>query len=196
MINGWIILGAIIWLYMLSVVNRAHLNAIHFWLGSIGLFLLMAFSARAYFVWLLSAVVTQITGWWGDLTGLYTSSYINGMISIKNAHGLVLLFVDYECSGIIETIAYLSLLWFYPMYNRAQKVKLTFTGAGWILLANVFRLSLIASILYYAGSGAFFLVHSVLGRIIFYVLVIILYYNVFTRVQFDEAGSRFNYGRK
>lgn len=132
----------------------------------------------------------------GDLTGLYTSSYINGMISIKNAHGLVLLFVDYECSGIIETIAYLSLLWFYPMYNRAQKVKLTFTGAGWILLANVFRLSLIASILYYAGSGAFFLVHSVLGRIIFYVLVIILYYNVFTRVQFDEAGSRFNYGRK
>ena len=71
----------------------------------------MAFISRAYFVWFLSACITQVTGWWGTLTGLYSSSYINNLISIHNSHGLIMLFVDYECSGIIETLAYLSLLW-------------------------------------------------------------------------------------
>ena len=179
MLNGLIIIGIILWLYLLSVLNRANLIGFHFWVGSVGLFAIMAFISRAYFVWFLSACITQVTGWWGTLTGLYSSSYINNLISIHNSHGLIMLFVDYECSGIIETLAYLSLLWFYPMYQKMEKIRLTFIGIAWIFMANVFRLSLISTIIYYAGSGAFFWVHSILGRIIFYVLVIILYYNVF-----------------
>ena len=76
MITGTIILGTIIWLYALSVLHRAHLDAIHFWVGSVGLFIILAFACRAYFVWLLSTLVTEVTGWWGHLTGIYTSSYL------------------------------------------------------------------------------------------------------------------------
>ncbi|EKW99326.1 exosortase family protein XrtG [Ligilactobacillus saerimneri] len=190
MITGTIILGTIIWLYALSVLHRAHLDAIHFWVGSVGLFIILAFVCRAYFVWLLSALVTEVTGWWGHLTGIYTSSYLHNLISIKNNHGLVLLFVDYECSGIIETLAYLSLLWFYPFYRGMAKVKWTVLGVGWIFIANVFRLSLIATILYYTGNGSFFWVHTVFGRILFYVMVIGLYYHVFTRSQLGQAGHQ------
>lgn len=121
MLNGPIIIGIILWLYLLSVLNRANLIGFHFWVGSVGLFAIMAFISRAYFVWFLSACITQVTGWWGTLTGLYSSSYINNLISIHNLHGLIMLFVDYECSGIIETLAYLSLLWFYPMYQKMEK---------------------------------------------------------------------------
>ena len=187
MLNFWILLGAAAWLYALSVLTRAKQPALHFWVGSVGLFALLAFSSRAYFVWFLSSLVTAVTGWWGHLSGYYSVSYIHSLISITNDRGLILLFVDYECSGIIETLAYFSLLWFYPLYNRAAKAKLTLFGGGCLFLANVFRLSLISTILYYAGSGAFFWVHSILGRLIFYVLVIILYYNVFTRVQFRRG---------
>ena len=74
MLNGPIIIGIILWLYLLSVLNRANLIGFHFWVGSVGLFAIMAFISRAYFVWFLSACITQVTGWWGTLTGLYSSS--------------------------------------------------------------------------------------------------------------------------
>lgn len=197
MLNFWIVLGAVIWLYALSVLHRAKLAGLYFWVGSVGLFTLLAFTSRAYLVWFLSAVVTSVTGWWGNLVGIYTTSYLHNLIQIHNAHGLTLLFVDYECSGIIETLAYLSLLWFYPLYTRAAKVKLSVAGFAWIFGSNVVRLSLIATILYFTGPAAFFWVHSILGRLIFYVLVIILYYRVFTRPQFNlQDTPRFNYGGK
>lgn len=47
MITGTIILGTIIWLYALSVLHRAHLDAIHFWVGSVGLFIILAFVCLA-----------------------------------------------------------------------------------------------------------------------------------------------------
>lgn len=50
MLNGPIIIGIILWLYLLSVLNRANLIGFHFWVGSVGLFAIMAFISRAYFV--------------------------------------------------------------------------------------------------------------------------------------------------
>ena len=38
MLNGLIIIGIILWLYLLSVLNRANLIGFHFWVGSVGLF--------------------------------------------------------------------------------------------------------------------------------------------------------------
>jgi exosortase family protein XrtG len=47
----------------------------------------------------------------------------------------------------------------------------------------VLRLNVVITIVHFGGGEAFFLAHSVIGRLIFYVLVIVLYYNVFTYSQ-------------
>ena len=197
MLNGWIIIGAIVWWYALSVLKRAKLDAYFFWVGAIGLIALLAFMSRAYFVWFLSAAITQVTGIFGHLTGMFTVTYIHNLIEIHNAHGLVMLLVDYECSGIIETLAYLSLVVFYPLYNMREKGILIIGGSLWIFVSNVIRLLVISVSVYYLGADSLFWMHSVVGRIVFYILVIILYYNVFTRPQIIRTITQgFNYKEK
>jgi len=51
----------------------------------------------------------------------------------------------------------------------------------------VLRLALIIVIVHFAGGGAFFIGHSIIGRMVFYILVIALYYNVFTYSQISHS---------
>ncbi|MDG5112319.1 hypothetical protein P8T56_01915 [Companilactobacillus pabuli] len=49
------------------------------------------------------------------------------------------------------------------------------------------RLALIIIIVHFAGGSAFFIGHSIVGRMVFYILVIALYYNVFTYSQISHS---------
>ena len=44
-----------------------------------------------------------------------------GLISINNATQPLTMTIDYECSGIIETMAYISIVAFFPIFNRYEK---------------------------------------------------------------------------
>ena len=75
---------------------------------------------------LLGVVLTQLVIKVVDLFGSFAnvteefSKY--SLIVIHSANEQMSLYVDYECSGVIETAAYLGLLTFYPLYNRQEKV--------------------------------------------------------------------------
>lgn len=183
MLNGWIILGIVIWIYGLSVLKRADLSGFNFWWGSIGLFIITAFIFRPYFVWLISDILTSTLGVFASITHWFTAYPVTNFIQIDVGKNSVQLFVDYECSGVIEFLSYISLVAFYPLYNRQAKITAGVVGSLWIFVANIVRLLLIAVIVKYCGVGSLFWAHSILGRLLFYALVIILYYNVFTRPQ-------------
>lgn len=68
MLNGWLILGIIVWLYGLSVLKRGDLSGVYFWWGSIGLFIISAFIFRPYFVWLISYLLTNTLGVFAKIT--------------------------------------------------------------------------------------------------------------------------------
>ncbi len=183
MLNGWIIVGTIIWIYGLSVLKRADLSGFYFWWGSIGLFIIAAFICHPYFVWLVYDMLTSTLGIFAKVTHWFTAYPITNFIQINVGHNSVQLFVDYECSGVIEFLAYISLVAFYPLYDRQAKIVAGLVGTIWIFAANILRLLFIAIIVRYCGASSLFWAHSVLGRLLFYILVIILYYNVFTRPQ-------------
>lgn len=84
-------------------------------------------------------------------------------------------------------MAYVSLLAFYPMYSRKEKVFYLLVGMFWIYLANVIRLMIVIIMVHFGGAGLFYLAHSILGRLIFYLLVITLYYNVFTYSRLSQG---------
>lgn len=183
MINFYIILGFIGWCYLLSVLNRAKLPALYYWCGCIGMFVLLSFVCHSYFVWFLASLVSRGAGIVGILTHTFTFYSFPAELAMSVPHGAVHLMIDYECSGIIETTAYLSLLAFFPIYNRQEKIKLALVGILWIYLSNVLRLSIVGITVHLCGPASLFIVHAIIGRIIFYVLTIILYYNVFTHSQ-------------
>lgn len=183
MVNFYIVIGFVGWCYLLSVLNRAHLPALYYWCASIGMFILLAFSLHAYFVWFLASLVSRGAGLIGILTHTFSFYAFPAELVLSVPHGVVHLMIDYECSGIIETTAFLSLLTFFPIYTRQDKIKLAIIGFLWIYLANVARLVLVGVTVHFLGPACLFWVHGVLGRLIFYILTIILYYNVFTHSQ-------------
>ncbi|MCR1901724.1 exosortase family protein XrtG [Ligilactobacillus apodemi] len=170
----------ILWLYLLSVLKRAALAGYYFIFGSVGLFSALVFLGQNYLVWLFSATLTKCVNVIGELTGTFNAIQAN-LLQIIRSHETLYLWVDFECSGIIETTAFIGLIAFYPLYTRQERLLLAFAGSLFIFCANLLRLSLIAIALYHFGSPSFYLWHSLIGRIVFYLLVLILYYNVFTR---------------
>lgn len=171
----------IVWVYLLSVLKRSKLTAFHFIVGSIGFFLMLVYISKPFLSVVLTKLVTAGTALFGSLTGIYEAVYQYSLIQIQNSHDTIIMFVDYECSGIIETTAFLALIIFYPIYKRSEKQLLSVIGIVWIYLSNVLRLILISLLVYFLGKDVFDVAHAVIGRLFFYVLTIVLYFNVFTK---------------
>lgn len=178
--NIFLLIGVILWLYALSVLKRAELPAIYFIVGSVGFFFILFFISRPYFIWVMVRAISMTLALIANLFHLAEVYSDYGLVIISNGFNNITMTIDYECSGVIETAAFWGLLTFYPMYQAKEKVFLGLAGLLWISLANILRLTLIIIIVHIFGTDYFFLAHSIIGRIVFYILVVFFYYRVFT----------------
>lgn len=174
------------WLYLVSVLKRTQLVAFHFIVGSLGLFAILLIVSKPFIVPFMSQLVTFLSGLVGSLTQTFSAIYEHSLIYINNTQGVVIMFVDSECSGVVESAAFIGLLTFFPLYKNNEKIVLSFIGILWILMANVIRILVIAFIVFYFGQSAFYLAHTIIGRVVFYLLTIVLYFNVFTRAHITK----------
>lgn len=182
----YLIIGTIVWLYALTILKRAKLPAFYFIVGSGGLFFILIALSDPYWVWFFTHAVVNGVRWFGAVTGWSTTMPKYSIVSIINQTAPINMSIDYECSGIIETAAYLSLVVFFPLYNRFEKLFFSVAGMLWIYMANVIRLSVIITIVHFAGANYFFVAHAMIGRLVFYALVIVLYYEIFTYSQVSQ----------
>ncbi len=179
---NWLsVVFAIIWVYVLTVLKRCKLD---FWLylvGSVGMFLLCLVWLEPILVVPLQKAVAVVSGMLGELTGVFDSYFQKGMLFIQNGGNSLSLYIDFECSGIIETMAFLALLWFFPVYRFHEKIVVSIGGILSIFLFNVLRIYLICILIYFFGDGIYFYAHTVFARIFFYICTIMLYFLVFTK---------------
>ena len=113
---------AALWVYLLWVLRRAELHAWRFLWGSMGLFILMMVGVRPWLTRPLARYVCAIAGVAGRLTGAFTAYFKYGILYIPAAESSVTLQVDFECSGVIEIMAFFSLLAFFNVYRASEKV--------------------------------------------------------------------------
>lgn len=182
----YLIIGIVLWLYLVSVLKRAHVPAFLFIVGTAGLFFILIGFSNPYWVWFFTHSVINGVRWFGNLTGMSSVMNHYGLISINNPTNPLTMTIDYECSGVIETMAFISIVVFFPIFNRYEKAFFGIFGILWIYLSNVLRLAIIITMVHFGGGQIFYLAHSIVGRVIFYILVIILYYNVFTYSQISH----------
>lgn len=178
-----LVLLVAVWIYVLTVLDRTKLTFWFFLTGSVGTFLLSMLLLEPYLVPVLQKSVSAAAGLLGDLTHLYDSYFSTGVLFVRHGAGSLSLYVDFECSGVIEILAYLSLLWFFPVYRVEEKVVHSFGGVLAIYTANVVRIFLIAGMVHIWGMDMYWLAHSVVGRLFFYACTIVIYFYVFTRTQ-------------
>lgn len=184
-----------IWLYLLSVMKRCKIYYGHFAIGSFGLFIFLMILIRPIAVQPLARVVAAIAGLFGDLTGTFTAFFKYGILFISTQSSSITLQIDLECSGIIEIFAFVSLLAFFQVYKVKERFLVGIVGCVGIIIANVLRIIVICEMIHFFGVSVYFIAHTLVGRIVFYVLSILLYFYVFTKPQIIRTKlGKFSYG--
>ncbi len=180
-----------IWLFLLRVLNKSKLNFWHFLVGSTGAFVLMLVFLQPILAQPLARIVALLAGLPGKIGDIYSAHYKYGVIFIESAAGVISLKIDFECSGIIEIIAYLSLLMFYRVYTVYERIYVGVLGVVAMALANALRITVISVIIYFGGVDLYHIAHTFIGRFVFYGLSVILYFYVFTKPQIikQKVGS-------
>lgn len=173
----------LVWIYLLSVFTRGKLYFYQFIWGSVGLFVFMMMWIQPVAIRPLTNLVCSTAGVAGRMTGFYESYSEYSMLFVQHGSEAISLCIDYECSGIIEMMAYVSMLAFFRVYDWMQRIILSVLGCMMIFFANIIRLFVIGTTIYYFGNDAYYIAHTIVGRIIFYALSVILYYYIFTKSQ-------------
>ncbi|MBQ6016356.1 MAG: exosortase family protein XrtG [Clostridiales bacterium] len=170
-----------LWIWLLRVLRKAGLKFWRYLLGSCGIFLIIMIILRPWLVLPLARIVAAIAGIFGKVTGYYQAYFRYGVIFIESARGAISVGIDMECSGIIEIGAFVSLLTFYEVYNVPERIYVGIIGTLYTILTNALRVGVICTMIHFLGSDYYYMAHTVVGRIIFYVLQVILYFFVFTK---------------
>lgn len=173
----------VIWVYSLTIFKRKKLEFFYFLIGSIGTFLFSFITFREIMTDVLTRLTCYLTGLIGNALGFFKSYTAHAILFVENNDGPISLFVDFECAGVIEILVFISLIWFFAVYNVKEKLIVSVLGTIWIMLANIIRLFSICLIINQFGNESYYLAHTIVGRIIFYALSIAMYFYVFTRAQ-------------
>lgn len=182
----WLILMIcliIVWVHLLRILRKSDLFAWRFLAGSLGFFAILTTMLKDVLTMPLSRCVAALASIFGNLFGAYSTFFKYGIIFITTKTGSMTLQIDFECSGIIEIFAFLSLLAFFDLYKPNEKIILGILGFSYIMICNAIRISLICFIVHCFGNSAYYVAHTFIGRIFFYILSVILYFYVFTKPQ-------------
>lgn len=94
--------------------------------------------------------------------------------------GWTLLKIGVESSGLLEMIVFTSLLLFYPGQSMPQRLRSIIIGCSLTWLANVLRVLLIITMLQLFGKESLVIAHSLVGKGLFFVLTIAIYWYLLT----------------
>lgn len=185
----------VLWVYLLNVLKRAELHFWRFIAGSFGLFIFLMILARPVLTQPLAKAVAAISGLIGSLTNTFSAYFKYGILFIESAAGAITMQVDFECSGIIEIMAFISLLAFFTVYTVNERIAVGVIGTMYIILANVLRVTIICLIIHFFGPSAYYISHTIIGRLVFYTFSVLLYFYVFTKPQIIRMKiGKFTYG--
>jgi len=195
--NIIMVLLFLIWAYIVWTCGRAQLKYQKFLIGSVGLFIFLMFWLEPIASAPLERVVALVAGIIGEMTGTFESYYQYAMLFISNGADPMSIYVSFECSGIIESFAFVSLLLFFEIYDLYERVVLSVVGVLTIFVSNVIRIVVISWMIYFGGNDIYYFAHSIVGRFVFYALSIALYFCVFTKPHIiRQRVGRFSYSKK
>jgi exosortase family protein XrtG len=194
---GLLAVSAVAWVALVWFFRRAKAWLPYFVLGATGSTFLMVVAARSFLPveeWLRIATADSVVAV-GRLIGLNTSvSNVRAgellVISVPHHNQWTLLTIGIECSGLLEAATLIGLVAFLPVRSVSGRVAACAVALAATFAANVVRLLVIVASLVYGGQGTLNVAHVVLGRAVFFVLTIAIFWFVVTRPTLAAVGAR------
>ena len=104
--------------------------------------------------------------------------------------GWTVLQVGIESSGLLEISVLVSLLLFYPGWSLSRRAFLIGMGSLAMWCANIIRMLVIVVMLNQFGKEALVLAHMYIGKAVFFVLVIAIFWVIITRTTLKDLYKR------
>lgn len=185
------IISMLFWGFLLLVFYKEKMNFFKFMAGSVGIFTISMIFFTSHIERELTSLIINILGLIGRGTNYFEVFKENSIISMETRKGIVSILINYECSGVIEMLVYTSLVLFFPFGGIFRRVLSMVAGNIYIFIANIIRVLFIIVLTKSMGASAYYLIHTLFARILFFALMIVLYYFVFTATQlrFQTVGD-------
>jgi exosortase family protein XrtG len=183
----------IIWSGMILFFRRNRVWLLYYLFGAVGLTYGFVFLAGQFLggEQLLAESVA------GAVHGIASSLNIPTRI-FSGAPGMLLVMVIYqdvgwtmlqigvESSGILEISVLISLLSFYPGWRIKRRLGVIGFGVLAVWIANIFRMLVIVILLHRLGKGALVLAHTYIGKIVFFILTVAIFWYLITTVSLAD----------
>lgn len=188
----WPLAATLIMVWALAVIffraNRVWLP--YYLLGSVGLALIVIFLGRATPVQeFMETGVSLATFGVANAVGIPARIFENDANSLMifvighivgNDQGWTMVRVTIECSSLLETGVISGMVGFYPGWTLKRRIGLVLIGTVATYLANIVRMTVIIGTLHLFGKDSLFIAHTIVGRAIFFVLVIAIFWYIIT----------------
>ena len=156
-------------------------------LGSVGLAFILIFAGRATPVepWLQQGVAAGVHAV-SEVINIPTKIFRAApgavlVLVISQDVGWTMLQVTVESSGLLESGVIAGMLMFYPGWSLRKRIYLTIGAFAATYVANIVRLMFIVVTLRFVGKDSLLFSHTIIGRGVFFVLVIVIYWFLITR---------------
>ncbi|HCJ10863.1 MAG TPA: hypothetical protein DHW14_06845 [Clostridiales bacterium] len=187
---------AVAWLGLVVLLRVRRLWLPYYVLATVGFSLLVLTAARRTLVeTTLEALTAQhahvVSGWFDIPTRVFKNAPGTLLVLVVIGKvGWTVIEVGIECSGLLELTAFTALILFYPGLRLGRRSWLTVAGLVATYLINILRLLVIIAFLHWGGKDTIFVAHTIIGRGLFFLLVVAVYWSIFTRAALKAVRER------
>ena len=181
--------GLLIFGWLMAVLffraNRIWLP--YYVIGAVGLALGIIFIGRATFIeaglqQAVAAGVHAVSGLTPVPTQVFQSAPGAIMVLVVDQSvGWTMLQITVESSGLLETGVISGMLMFYPGWSLRRRTGYAVIAILATYVANIIRLMVIVIVIHYGGKDTLLVSHTILGRAVFFIGVIIIYWYLLSR---------------
>lgn len=177
--------GFLVWFSLLALFRRHRIWVFYYVWGAVGFTIILILLVRGSFVEYqldrhAGTVLHHVLSYFNIKTYIFDRAPGTLLVLIEFDSTWTTIDVDIESSGLLEMCIFLGLLLFYPPYTPAKKAAFSFAGVIAIYGINLVRLLVVVTVIHWGGRSMIFVAHALLGRLVFFLLVIALYWHVFT----------------
>lgn len=117
------------------------------------------------------------------------------VIGVPHHNEWTLLSIGIECSGLLEICTLFGLVLFFPALPMPKRLLVLAAAIGLTFAANIVRMLVIVMAVAYGGQSSLEIAHVVLGRAVFFVLAVGIYWFAITRPTLNAVGARLREAR-
>jgi exosortase family protein XrtG len=182
------VLGIVAWVALLAFLRSGRIWLPYYLVGAVGFAVGLVLLGRGPI-----PLELALAGWTAEGAHLVTNaigiptrvfpSAVGAVLVlvVRQPIGWTMVTVGVECSGLLEGATVAGLTLFYPLWGPGRRLGMVAVGLAATAVANVIRVVVIIATLHWGGKDALFVAHSLIGRVLFFAFVVVIYWFVVTR---------------